>query len=260
MSSSTGIDKIRKTASVLLASAVLIFLWWIGSLFVSDVILPPPAAVFGEFIKFLGKPEFYQALGATVRRGVESFFISLTIGTAVGITAGMVPAAELFFRPLLSVIKATPVLSVILLAFIWFQSGTVPVFAAVLMTFPVVVQIVMTGVRERDRELLEMARVYRFTRSQTLFHITLPSITPYFLSGARSALGLTWKVVVAAEVLTVPRHGIGSAMQFAQINLDTSRLLAWTAAAVMLSVLSEVLFDLITPLVQPFRRRRHHGS
>ncbi len=257
MSSSTGIAKLKRTAAVLLSSAALLGLWWAGSLFVSDVILPPPGAVLRDFIQFLSRPGFYQALGATVRRGVESFFITLLIGTAVGIPAGSFSSVELFFRPLLAVIKATPVLSVILLAFIWFQSGTVPVFAAVLMAFPVVVQNVMTGVREIDRELLEMAEVYRFSRRQKFLHITLPAITPFFLSGARSALGLTWKVVVAAEVLTVPRHGIGSAMQFAQINLDTSRLLAWTLAAVLLSAASEILFDLVSPLLQPFRRKRH---
>ncbi len=260
MSSSTGTGRWKRAGAVLLSSAVLITVWWIASLFSSEIILPSPVKVIGDFAGFLSRPIFYQALQATVLRGVEGFFISLAIGTVLGILSGSFSAVESLFRPLLAVIKATPVLSIILLAFIWFQSGTVPVFAAVLMAFPVVTQNVMIGVREINRELLEMASVYRFTPKQKFFHITLPAIAPFFLSGARSALGLTWKVVVAAEVLTVPRHGIGSGMQFAQINLDTSKVLAWTLAAILLSAASEVLFDFVTPIVQPYRRRRKRNG
>ncbi len=261
MTGSTGPGKQKKTAAVLLSSAVLLAVWWIVSQFVSDIILPPPSQVFIRLIEFASRTSFHQALGATLVRGIQGFFISLLLGSVVGILAGSFAAVEALFRPLLAVIKATPVLSVILLAFIWFQSGQVPVFASVLMTLPVVTQNVMVGVREIDRELLEMAWVYRFSPRQRFLHITLPAITPFFLSGARSALGLTWKVVVAAEVLTIPHHGIGTGMQFAQINLDTAGVLAWTASAILLSAASDLLFDLLTPLLQPHRRRRRsHGD
>lgn len=254
----------RRFAVVLLSSAALIALWGIASLFVSDIILPSPRRVIGEFAAFLSRPQFYLALQATVRRGIEGFLLSLLIGGVLGIAAGGIPAVEDLFRPLLSVVKATPVMSIILLAFIWFRSGTVPVFAGFLMAFPVVTQNVMIGVREVPNQLLEMARIYRFSFRQRFFHIILPSITPFLLSGARSALGLTWKVVVAAEVLTVPRHGIGSSMQFAQINLDTTQVLAWTLAAILLSAASELLFDLLAGLLQPYKRRRrlhaHSGA
>lgn len=257
----TGFARIPTWAVLLLSTAVLVGVWWIASLFVSDIILPPPSTVGADFAEFLTRPSFWLALRATFVRGIESFGLALLFGTAVGIASGSIPAVEALFRPLLSVIKATPVLAVILLAFIWFQTGTVPIFAAVLMAFPVVTQNVMIGVREVPRELLEMGRVYRFSSRQRFLHITLPSITPFLISGARSALGLTWKVVVAAEVLTVPRHGVGSGMQFAQINLETSQVLAWTLTAILLSAASELLFDLLSRLIQPYKRRRSsHGS
>jgi len=257
----TGFARIPKWTVVLLSSAVLIGIWWIASFFVSDIILPPPGRVLSDFTQFLAQRSFWLSLQATFFRGIESFLISLIIGTAVGIASGSIAAVEALFRPLLSVIKATPVLAVILLAFIWFQTGTVPIFAAVLMAFPVVTQNVMIGVKEIPKELVEMGKVYRFSPKQQFFHITLPSITPFLISGGRSALGLTWKVVVAAEVLTVPRHGIGSGLQFAQINLETSRVLAWTLTAILLSALSELLFDLLSRLIQPYKRKRGaHGS
>lgn len=247
---------------IIASSAVLVLLWWAGSRFFSEVILPSPFTVLGRFLEFLGEASFYQALSATFIRGVQGFAISLAAGSLAGILAGGSKSLEALFTPLLSVIKATPVMSVILLAFIWFRTGTVPVFAAFLMAFPVVTQNVMIGVREVPRELRQMARIYELNERQQFFHITLPSILPFFISGARSALGLTWKVVVAAEVLTVPSRGIGSGMQFAQINLATAEVFAWTIAAILLCALSDLLFSAVTPLFQPHRRRtgRHHGN
>ncbi len=256
-----SIDRGKKRLLIIIvSSAALILLWWAGSLVFNEVILPSPFTVLARFMRFLGEASFYHALYATCIRGIQGFAVSLLVGSAAGILAGGSRTLEAFFSPLLSVIKATPVMSVILLAFIWFRTGTVPVFAAFLMAFPVVTQNVMIGVREVHPELRQMARMYELNARQQFIHITLPSILPFFLSGAKSALGLTWKVVVAAEVLTVPSRGIGSSMQFAQINLATAEVFSWTVAAILLSAASDLLFSLVTPFFQPHRRYgRRHG-
>lgn len=56
---------------------------------------------------------------------------------------------------------------------------------------------------------------------------------------------MVWKVVIAAEVLTLPKHGIGKALQLAQIQLETSKVFAWTIVAIILTALSDILFNLI---------------
>lgn len=148
-------------------------------------------------------------------------------------------------------------MSVILLAFIWFSSGTVPVFAAFLMSFPILFENVFTGVMQTDKKLLEMGQLYRLSPFQQLYHITIPSLVPYLIAGARGTIGMTWKVVIAAEVLTVPRKGIGSGMQFSQINLETGEVMAWTVAAILLSAASQGIFKLLLAIV---RKRRMPGA
>jgi len=255
--------KAWKKRGLTFGSAVLLLgIWAAAAAWVfPEIILPSPGTVFLRLFTFMQKAEFWASVSATVFRGLQAFIITLLLGTGTGIAAGMAVSAEALFNPLLTVIKATPVMSFILLAFIWFETGTVPIFTAVLMAFPLITHNVMIGVREVDSELLQMASVYRFSLRKRLRHILLPSIVPYFLSGGRAALGMCWKVVVAAEVLTVPKRGIGSRMQFAQMNLDTAEVLAWTVTAIILAALSSVIFNVLAFSMQPqSRRRRAYGS
>jgi NitT/TauT family transport system permease protein len=62
------------------------------------------------------------------------------------------------------------------------------------------------------------------------------------VGGASSALGLSWRVVVASEVLSQPLLGIGTGMQEAKLRLETARVFAWTLAALVLSYSTESIF------------------
>jgi NitT/TauT family transport system permease protein len=113
------------------------------------------------------------------------------------------------------------------------------------MVFPVVFTNVQAGITAVDPELLEMTEVYRVDRGRVLRYLYLPSILPFLLSGIQTGLGLTWKVVVAAEVLSEPRFGIGASLSDARILLDTPRVFAWTAVAILLSAATDALFGAI---------------
>lgn len=228
----------------LAAVAVLLLLWGLGSIFVNaEIILPSPEKVLLEIIDLFKSRIFFKDISATVIRGCYSFLLSFFLGLVTGIAAGKYAAVNSAFRPMLTVIRSTPIMSVILIAIVWFHTGTVPVFAAFLITFPVVVENCISGIRETDKLLLEMAGMYRVSPRDILIHISIPSMVPYIISGARTAIGLTWKVVVAGEVLSLPRHGVGTQLQLSQLSLETGKVFAWTVVAVVLSALSQLILS-----------------
>ena len=100
---------------------------------------------------------------------------------------------------------------------------------------------VLTGIRERDRELLEMARVFHVRPWRKLLMIDIPEVYPYFHSACRTALGLSWKSGIAAEVIGMPKGSIGEHLQQAKVYLDTPALFAWTVVIVLISLLCERL-------------------
>jgi NitT/TauT family transport system permease protein len=240
--------------------AGLLVIWHIGAVLMgASIILPTPKEVLVTFISFFGEMDFYGDVGATVLRALRSFLIILISAISLGLVSGQSSSFSAVLKPFLAVIRATPVMAIILLAFIWFKSGTVPVFAAFLMGFPVLYQNLLTGMSKRDQHLLEMGTVYGLRSSQMLRSITVPSLLPYILAGAKGALGMTWKVVIAGEILTVPKQGVGSSMQFAQLNLETPEVMAWTVVAIILTAFSDALFDLLVWFFSE-RRLRQQGA
>ncbi|GAB4375614.1 MAG: ABC transporter permease subunit [Spirochaetales bacterium] len=218
-------------------------LWELGSRWMgSSIILPSPAETLVETWALLGKAEFYRSMEATLFRGVVGFLLSLGAGLFVGVLAGKSFLMREFFKPFLISIQSTPVLAIILLALIWFPTETVPIFVAFLMGFPIITRNVTEGIQSLDHRLLEMAEVFRIERWRRALYVVLPSILPHLVGGASSALGLSWRVVVASEVLSQPFWGIGTGLQEAKLRLDTSRVFAWTLTALVLSYTTETVF------------------
>ncbi len=229
----------------IIAIAVLLGVWWIVAFFIdAPIILPPPPAVVRELWGLLSSHDFWISVGLTVFRGLSGFFVSLSIGIVVGIAAGISLPLHALFKPMIAVIRTTPIMSVILIALLWFRTGTVPIFSSFLIAFPVITQNIIIGIRQTDQKLLQMGRAYGMSSTRRLLHISIPSVVPYLISGSQTALGLTWKVVVAAEVLSLPNWGVGSQMQLSQMSLETAQVFAWTAVAILLSAVSQWILSI----------------
>ncbi|AEF86052.1 putative ABC transporter, permease protein [Treponema primitia ZAS-2] len=222
-----------------------IALWEIGALAAgSDLIFPGPLPAARRFVELLQSPRFLRALGGSFLRVLLGILLSAPLGMVLGIAAGLDKRFSAFLSPFFSVIAATPVMAVILIAFLVFGSERTPVFTAFLMVFPVMAANAMAGVRAVDPKLRELFALYGLSRSETVRRLYIPAIKPFILGGMRSSLSLCWKVVVASEVLVQPLLALGTGMQRAKAQFETPELFAWTAATVIAAALSEALFTL----------------
>ena len=156
------------------------------------------------------------------------------------------------FSPILHMIRATPVISFIILALVWIRTDYVPVFISFLMVVPILYAAVQTGLRSVDRELLEMARVFQMKRRKVMESIYLPAILPVVLSQGTVGLGFAWKSGIAAEVICLPLLSIGRQLKNAKATIDTPAVFAWTATIILLSLLLEWLLH---RLAHRFERR-----
>ena len=110
------------------------------------------------------------------------------------------------------------------------------------MVLPVLYSAVRTGIGSADRQLLEMAQVFRLPLGRRLRAVCLPAVLPAFRQGCSVALGICGKSGVAAEVIGLPDGSIGDALYRAKITLSTGELFAWTFVIILLSAVFEKLF------------------
>ncbi len=240
------VRSVKHTLVALISSALLLALWQVGAhVLDSQILLPGLAPVFKTLVSIIGDGPFLANIGATVVRAFQSFLIIIILGSVAGVLGGNFPLFSAAMKPFVTTLKAVPVMSIILLAFIWFTSGQVPLFSAFLMGFPVMYVQVESGWRSIDGNLIQMCDLYEIKGFDRLVHFTIPSLVPSLVTGARISLSMVWKVVIAAEVLTVPRYGVGSRMQLAQVQLQTDRVLSWTLIAILLTACGDLLFELI---------------
>ena len=100
----------------------------------------------------------------------------------------------------------------------------------------------LSGLEHTDRKLLEMALVFRMPLLKQIRYIYIPAVLPYLISGCRTALGMSWKSGVAAEVIGIPEGSIGEQLYYSKLYLDTAGLFAWTFVIIIASAVFERLF------------------
>lgn len=221
-------------------------LWFVLSVAVrSELLLPSPAAVIKALGSLLKTPAFYTSCLKTLLRVLSAWAIGLTAGTLAAVLTSVSGIAKTLLTPALSVIKATPVASFIILALVMMRSSFVPVFSSALIVIPVAWANVTQGIASPDEKILEMARVFRMKKSAQLKYIRIPAVLPYLSAAASASMGLAWKACVAAEVIAVPSSSIGAGIQNAKVYLETPELFAWTLTVIVMSVALEKLLGLI---------------
>lgn len=200
------------------------------------MLFPSPFSTLKAFGTLCATPSFWQTVGVSFLRIFAGIALSLLLGIVCGVISGLIPFFDMLFAPVLSVIRATPVASFIVLIVLWISRDSVPIVISVLMVLPVVWTNVKEGVRNTDRNLLEMAQAYRIPLKKRIKDIYIPSVIPYFLSAARASLGMAWKAGIAAEVIVLPLISIGRQLYYSSNNLETATMFAWTMTVILLSV------------------------
>ncbi|MBQ9116665.1 MAG: ABC transporter permease subunit [Clostridia bacterium] len=226
--------------------AVWMLVWQVAAMAVGlEAILPTPLACLKALIAMLPKGSFWVAVAFTLGRIICGYVVGCVVGAVMGIAAYFVPAVGALLRPFMSVVRATPVVSFALLAWLWLSPKGVPILISSLMVIPVVFGNVCAGLESHSSQLREVAYVYGFSPVECMKNLFLPAVLPYFFAGCLTALGLSWKAGVAAEMLVVTENSIGMGLYDSKQYFEHADLFAWTAVAVMLSFLFEWVVKLI---------------
>lgn len=233
-------------------SIILIAVVWeiSAAAIASPIILPSFLEVLSKIAECSTTLFFWENVAGTFMRIIPAFLLTLVFGSFLGFCCGTSRTFDSLFAFPLSFIKSTPVVTFILIAIFIFRTSSVPVFASLLMTIPIMVTSVRSGFErsDSDNKKLQMAETYGFSKKQKIKFIILPKLRLFFLNGALSSFGMTWKVVAAAEVLSVPKKALGTLLQESQVHLETANLYAVSFMIVVLSFISELLLKKLVDL------------
>jgi NitT/TauT family transport system permease protein len=224
----------------------LIIIWKLISLIInSAIIFPSPESTLVSLYNLVKTREFFLIILSSMERGIIGFIFSFILGTVIGFAAGFNKIFNKLLEPFLVIIRSTPVMSIILVALIWFKANNVPIFASFLMSFPIICTNVIEGIHNIDIRLIQMAKIYKIKKWRIIGEIYFPSLAPFLIAAVSTAFGIGWKVVIAAEVLSQPKYAIGTSLQLSKIYLNIDEVFAWTIIAILVGYIFEKLVRLI---------------
>jgi NitT/TauT family transport system permease protein len=236
----TFISKIKKIAVVVF----WLLVWEIAARITANtIILVGPVDAFGRLFALAATGDFWLSINYSLVRILLGFALSLCAGVLLAIICAASKLCNALITPLINVAKSIPVVSFALLAMMWLSPAWLSVFVAFITVLPIIFFNTFTGIENTDRNLLQMANVFRVSIYKKVRYIYIPTVAPFLASAAESGLGFAWKAAIAGEVISMgARNTIGGSMHVARTFLQTADLFAWTIAIVVLSFLMEKAF------------------
>ena len=240
MKTSTTQSKILSFLRPLLVLLFWLSVWELAALIIGNsFLLPDIKSTFSELLLILSNAASYRVMLLTLLRVSVGLFIGIILGIGFGILAHSSNVVYSLLSPFITVIRSTPVASFIIVLWVIFSGDVLSVLIAFLMVMPIIWQSTVDGFNSIDRNLEEVARVFRFGYLKKIKLIVFPALLKFLLPAIVTSVGLAWKAEIAAEIIAYTKNSIGQKINDAKYFMDTPRVFAWTVVVIIFSILLE---------------------
>lgn len=176
---------------------------WIGS-------IPAPSAVLAAWWGLLADGGYWQSWYLSTLRVLAGFGAAMVIGIPFGLLMALSRTFHGIAFPPFEVLRPIPPLAWVPASIIFWPTQELSItFITFLGAFYTVVINVVDGARSIDHRYLEAARSMGASRWNLFRRIILPGTLPSITVGAAVGMGITWEVVVAAEMISGGGSSLG---------------------------------------------------
>ena len=233
----------------LIMGLVWLLIWFAAAFAIgSDLILPGPVRMIQALAKLICTDVFWMDVLFTLLRVFAGAVISLAAGSICAVFASRNRVIEDFLRLPVRFFKSIPVMAIIIYVILVVKADWVAIVVCILMCFPIAYTNMLSGLTSMSRDFDELGEVLGLTYRQKQAMILRPELQPEIRASVDLIMGMSWKVVVASEVLAIPRHSIGYQMLNSKYYLETPDLFAYIVVLIILSLAAEKLASYLVDL------------
>ena len=208
---------------------------------VPSYILPDPYSVFSTFIAAYSQGLIWPHLFFTFKSTALGYLVGCGLGLVLGSLLAESRTFEKFTYIYVVILQSMPKVALAPLIIVWFGFGIESkiVMVALICFFPVFIN-TFVGIRQADPELLDVFRVFSASRSLIFFHVKLPAASGSIFASLQIAVVLGLIGAVVAEFIA-SQHGLGTVIQSAGIELDTSLMLTGVFSLALMGVAGNLI-------------------
>lgn len=241
MTPSTIKNNLFKLMKILLGALFCIAIWEIIAIRTDNSYFMPRVEETMKALSTLVKSDgFWDYVFASLQRVAIGLMLGILFGIVLATVCHLVPFSDTFVSPLITIMKATPVATIILILWFTLSNAELAIFVVFLMVTPIVWQNVYDGFKSISNEMREVCEVFEIPFSKRMRILVLPEIIKYLIPAIITSVGLAWKAEIAAEIMTYSNIG-QSIDDFKTLHLDTPSVFAWAVVIVVMSLILEAI-------------------
>lgn len=209
----------------------IVVIWYIAAQTEAmEKLLPNPLSVFGfvfeSFINPIGKLTMWQHIGWSLSRVMIGYLLACIVGVVLGFVVGWFKIGEAIVKPFYLVLKSIPSIAWIPIAILWFGIGEQSKYFIIFISTSLIVMTnAIDGVRDVNRDFINVARMLGTKENQIFTKIVFPSAVPQIFSGFQVGLSAAWATVVAAEMVR-SSEGVGWIILIGQDSVNMVQIFA----------------------------------
>lgn len=195
----------------LVAILVALVLWeigsrwdeWFGFKLPFIGLVPPPTAVLEAWAGVIPHSGYWESWYLSFKRVLAGFIAAQIIGIPFGLALAVNRYFRDIFFPPFEVLRPIPPLAWVPAALIFWPTNEMSIaFVTFLGAFFTIVINVLGGARNIDISYLRAAQSMGASQWHLFWKIVLPGTLPSIFTGAAVGMGITWEVVLAAEMIS----------------------------------------------------------
>ena len=201
----------RSTLRAVIALAVFLVLWEIGSRSKEWVgvetpwigKIPAPSGVMLSWSKLVGDVTYWQSWVMSAARVLSGFFAAMVVGIPLGLAMAVSRSFHGVAFPTFEVLRPIPPLAWVPASIIFWPTQEMSIaFVTFLGAFYTIVINVVGGARSIDVRYFQSAQAMGSSQWDIFRRVVFPAALPSIVVGAAVGMGITWEVVVAAEMIS----------------------------------------------------------
>lgn len=206
-----------------------------------EIVLPKINSIIG-YLKSQSFDEIWTNTKSTIIKAIVGYLVSMLIALFLAVISNYKHLGN-FIKPFISIIKTVPTISIIIIALIWLGKEKSIFLIAYLVIFPILYEMFYYNIKNVDKKLLEVCKVYQFSFMKKIKYLYFYSILESFFLSLKQTFGLCFKVIVMAEVIGQVNLGIGAQIQNEKVNLEMAGVFTWTILLIVIVIIMDYLIE-----------------
>jgi NitT/TauT family transport system permease protein len=188
---------------------------WLGARIPIIGAAPSPVAVLQAWSHLVADPNYWRSWYLSLLRVLFGFASATLVGVPFGLLLAVNPTFRAISYPVFELLRPIPPLAWVPASIIFWPTQELSIaFVIFIGAFYTIVINVLGGAEAMDVRLIQAARSMGATRSNIFRRLILPGVAPSIRVGMEVAIGITWEVVVAAEMISSGSGGAGGGLGF----------------------------------------------